>query len=189
MTWDVADLIHRPAQLTKISAKDFDALWTNLAGSDAAKAGQAIWRLTAAPGESVPFLKERLHAAQPADPQRLASLLSELDSDQFAVRDKASRELQKLKDLAEPALRKALEKSPPPEARRRLDKLLAEVEGDIPSGERLRGLRAVEFLEHIATPEARDLLQKLADGAPGARLTREAKAALDRLAKRSTRAP
>jgi hypothetical protein len=37
-------------------------------------------------------------------------------------------------------------------------------------------------LERIGTPEARQLLKRLATGAPGARLTREAKASLERLA-------
>jgi hypothetical protein len=40
-------------------------------------------------------------------------------------------------------------------------------------------------LEEIATRDAQQLLQKLAAGAPDARLTREAKAALERLAARA----
>ena len=44
-----------------------------------------------------------------------------------------------------------------------------------------REFHAVEILESIATPAARDLLAELAKGAPGARLTDEAKASLDRL--------
>ena len=49
--------------------------------------------------------------------------------------------------------------------------------------EQLRALRAVEALEHAGTAKARSLLQDLARGAPEARLTREARAALARLAK------
>ena len=45
-------------------------------------------------------------------------------------------------------------------------------------------LGAIEVLERIATPEARQLLQTLAEGAPGALPTRQAQAALDRLARR-----
>ena len=48
----------------------------------------------------------------------------------------------------------------------------------------LRGLRALHALEQIGTPDAQEQLRKLAGGAPEARLTREAKASLDRLAKR-----
>jgi len=45
----------------------------------------------------------------------------------------------------------------------------------------LQTVRAIEVLGQIATPEARQVLQTLGDGAPGARATREAKAALTRL--------
>ena len=48
---------------------------------------------------------------------------------------------------------------------------------------RLRALRAVEVLEYIGTTEAKKLLMALAQGAAEARLTREAKASLKRLAK------
>ena len=41
----------------------------------------------------------------------------------------------------------------------------------------------VEVLERLATPEARQALQSLAEGAPGALPTRHARAALDRLAR------
>jgi hypothetical protein len=49
---------------------------------------------------------------------------------------------------------------------------------------RLRSLRGVEVLEYIGTPEARELLQSLANGAQDACLSREAKASLERLQKR-----
>jgi hypothetical protein len=42
-------------------------------------------------------------------------------------------------------------------------------------------LRALEVLERIGTAEARRVLREVADGAPAAWQTREAKAALDRL--------
>jgi hypothetical protein len=42
-------------------------------------------------------------------------------------------------------------------------------------------LRAVEALERIGTPEARQVLQALAKGAAGAVLTRAAQGALERL--------
>jgi hypothetical protein len=49
------------------------------------------------------------------------------------------------------------------------------------SRERLRVLRSLEVLERIGSSEARQVIQILAGGAPGAQLTREAKAALRRL--------
>jgi len=43
----------------------------------------------------------------------------------------------------------------------------------------------VEVLEYIATSEAQQILKALAQGAPAARLTEEAKAALARRAKQN----
>jgi hypothetical protein len=112
---------------------------------------------------------------------RIDQWVSELDNQQFNVRDKASQELEKLGERATPSLRKALKRKPSLEARRKLEQLLERLEGFPLSPERLREIRAVEALEHIGSTEARQLLQSLATGVPEARLTREAKASLDRL--------
>jgi hypothetical protein len=50
------------------------------------------------------------------------------------------------------------------------------------SGEWVRAVRAVAVLEQIGTPEARQVLEALARGAPDALLTQDAQAALGRLA-------
>jgi hypothetical protein len=49
------------------------------------------------------------------------------------------------------------------------------------TADRLRDHRAIQALEHIGTPAAKDLLEALAGGAPDARRTEEAKAALRRM--------
>jgi hypothetical protein len=96
--------------------------------------------------------------------------------------------LAKLGYLAEPALKKALEDRPSLEARKRIERLLDKLPTEEPtSGEELRGLRAVELLERLAQPEADKLLQALSEGAAGARLTREARAALERRRSRAGR--
>ncbi len=55
------------------------------------------------------------------------------------------------------------------------------LEGSVPPADQLRVLRAIEALEWIGTPEARELLLKLSKGAAGCRQTQEAKASLARL--------
>jgi hypothetical protein len=55
------------------------------------------------------------------------------------------------------------------------------VTGQPPPPDVLRSLRAVRVLQLIGTADAKDVLQTLAKGAPGDRLTREAEAALKRL--------
>ena len=47
--------------------------------------------------------------------------------------------------------------------------------------------RALRALEQMGSLDARHLLQRLAQGAPEARLTLEAKASLERLSKRAAR--
>jgi WD40 repeat protein len=58
--------------------------------------------------------------------------------------------------------------------------------GDSPEAA-LQNLRAVEVLEHTATSEARELLDTLSRGAAEARLTQEAKAALERMIRKVSR--
>jgi hypothetical protein len=126
----------------------------------------------------VPLLRENLSPA-PAVGAQLARLVAQLDSSNFAERDKASQELEKRLHLAEPVLRQALASNPALEMRRRLEDLLDKAAGWTPT--QLREHRAVAALEYMGTPEARQLLEKLAGGAPGARLTEEARDSLARL--------
>ena len=58
-----------------------------------------------------------------------------------------------------------------------------------PSPEQLRTVRAIEVLEHIGNPEARQLLEALARQPAETRLQQEAKAAAERLAKRFSPLP
>jgi hypothetical protein len=117
----------------------------------------------------------------------ISQWIEDLGSDQFAVRQTASRQLEKLGEHACSAIRTALEGKPSLEARRRLEQLLQGVEGWTP--ERLRSVRALEVLELIGTPEAQHVLTLLAQGASESRLTQEAKASIERLAKRAGNTP
>jgi hypothetical protein len=96
-------------------------------------------------------------------------------------REQAIRELERLGELAEPALRKALEGQPSLEVRRRVEGLLQKLDGPVTLPQHLRSLRAIEVLEHIGTPAAQQVLAQLAKGATAAHLTREAQAAVARL--------
>jgi len=87
-------------------------------------------------------------------------------------------------------LRGQLEKKLPLEVSVRLQRLVDKHDpANIEPG-RLREIRALEILEHLATPEARQVLQELAKGAPTSRRTQDAIAALrrfDRLANSEAR--
>ena len=64
----------------------------------------------------------------------------------------------------------------------RAKNVLEKISGSSPNS--MQRVRAIEALEYIGTPEARNLLLDLSRGAPGARVTREAAASLNRLEKR-----
>jgi hypothetical protein len=178
--WDLApEAWPRNILADKLDGKELDTLWSDLAG-EARKAHRALYSLAAAPTQSLPFLADRLRPAAAVDARRVEKLLADLDSEQFAVRDRAAEELTRMGEQIEPALRRVLEGKPSLEVRGRVQAILDALGGVPPAGT-LRTLRAIRALERVGTPEARRILRTLADGAAGARETREAKAALERL--------
>jgi WD40 repeat protein len=156
------------------------SLWDELASASAEKAHRAVWGMVGHGDQAVAFVRERVQPVVLPTPEALARLVAEVGSGRLAVRERAAAELEKVGELAGPALRVALEKPLPLEVRRRLEKLIAEPV----SANRLRELRAVEVLERLGTVEARQMLRGLAAGTPEVRLTREAREALTRLGKR-----
>ncbi|HEY7315344.1 MAG TPA: sigma-70 family RNA polymerase sigma factor [Gemmataceae bacterium] len=188
LVWDAADFTHRAGPPPKeLTAADLNRLWTELGAADAGKGHAALYALVSGRERTVAFLRERLRSAK-EDVERMRRLIADLDSEQFAVRDAAQRALEQLGSEAEPALRKALETKPSAELRKRVETLLAGPQ-IVRSPEVVRQVRAVQVLEAIGSKEARHHLQALADGAPAARLTREAKMSLHRLTGRTALEP
>ncbi len=181
LIWDISALKAAPPTLAELSSKDVEALWADLLSADGIKAGKSIQVLALASRTSVPFLKGQLKPVVPVEQKVLNRLIADLESDNFPVRSKALEDLEKLGELAVPPLTRVLAGDPPPETRKRAEELLEKLSGSLLSGERLRLVRAVEVLEKAGTPEARQVLEILARGAPGALPTREAQDALTRL--------
>jgi WD40 repeat protein len=167
----------------KLTAKELDAAWSAMAQSDAQASFRAQRDLIAAPADAMAFLRKHLQPAKAdiANAAKIASMIADLDHDDFAKRDSASRALANLGAAAEPALRKAQRASGSLEMRRRIDDLLARLDRRALTSEDLRLMRAVEVLERVATSEGRELLETLARGATGALSTIEAQAALFRM--------
>jgi hypothetical protein len=152
--------------------------WSGLADHDAATAFTLMRSLMAAARQAVALLDKNLPTVPTTEDATIERLVADLDNDQFEVRERASRRLAELGEVARAAMGKA--KEPSAEARWRIKELLDALDGP-PKGERLRLLRSVEVLEEVGTTEAREVLKRLAGGEPKALLTREAKAALQRL--------
>jgi RNA polymerase sigma factor (sigma-70 family) len=187
LIWDVTGLARERPCRGPLCRKELDELWSTLGGADAAKAYQSILTLESCLEQAVPLLAEHLHLS--TVDKKILRLLALLDSDDFTQRERATRELQVLGWAAEPALHRALEGKPSLEVRNRVKELLDGIRKQPLPLEMVRILRGMEVLEQIGTPAARKVLASLALGVPQARLTREAKAALERLTHHSSNIP
>jgi hypothetical protein len=182
LVWDVTKFSPVVRTVT-LSKERIESLWRDL-GGETNKAFSAAAELRSSK-EAVAWLRDHLKPRDGPDPKQIEKWIAALDDEDFDVRKKAAQELSKLGEQAGPALKKAREGKPSPEVGRQIDELLGKLKpGQEPAGEDLRIVRGVELLEQMGTPEARQILEGLAKGPPDARLTREAKAAMDRLAKR-----
>jgi RNA polymerase sigma factor (sigma-70 family) len=183
--WDLTRDEKPPPKDLKLTEKELDALWADLASGEDGKAYAATRLLRADPARSLPFLHDRLkRKVEEPDPKKLAQLIADLDDEEFLKRQGAATALRNLGRLAEPAMREALAAGPSVETRMRLEKLLelVAVEGRALNAEQQRDVRAVRVLEQVGTPDARKRLEALARDASGPWVAQEAKEALQRLA-------
>jgi RNA polymerase sigma factor (sigma-70 family) len=164
----------------RLSERQAETLWTELASDDATVAYRALCTLIIAGDRAVDLLRSRLRPAVASDPGPVDKLVADLDSDRFETRERAASELEKKSRAIEPQLRKALQDSSSAEVRRRIRELLDKLESAALPPSVVREVRAIEALERIGSPEASAVLKKLAAGAVEARVTREATASLQR---------
>jgi WD40 repeat protein len=154
-------------------------LWDALSGDDALEAYRAIWAIADDP-KGPDLLGAKVAPAKPAMVQHIKQWLADLGADKYPVREGATKELETLGRLIEPDLRAVRAKVTNEEVRMRLDALLAKIPRER-SGNEIVSARAVAAMELSGSEAARKLLGEWAAGAPGARLTIDAKAALARL--------
>ena len=140
--------------------REFDRLWDEIGRGDYQVASAAVRELSLGGDRAVAFMRARLKLPQ-AGPERIEKLIADLNSEEYAVRKKATERLALLGPLAEAALRKALAARPSPEARARIEALLKGLSGTFISREAWRVLRTMRVLERIGTPAARKFLQEL----------------------------
>jgi hypothetical protein len=183
LVWDVAAVTDSVAKASTPTAAAIVAAWRNLADDDAKTAWRAVQVLLAAPEQSTSLLRRELRPTAKTDPNQVERLLADLDSDDFSVRDRATRELERCGEQIEPAVRRFLDSKPFAEARRRAEALLDRFRGGSSSPEQLQRLRALEVLERIGTDEAKQLVQALAEGIAEDRVTQDAAATLRRMAR------
>jgi len=183
LVWDVSPISPFKASKPKrVSSAELESCWADLAGEDAHKAGEAIWKLVDTGSQAVELFRSRLHPAPGPPADKMKQWIADLDSNDFERREEATRQLAALQDLAQPALKEVLKGKMSAEQRRRIEPLLQPyflVNGP----DKRQQLRSIQVLERIGTPEAQAVLAELAKGAPEARLTIAAKAAQERLSR------
>jgi WD40 repeat protein len=177
-------VVRLPRQL---SPEELKTHWESLESADSARAYRGILALSDCP-EAVPYLEMRVRPAATALPKamddRIAAHLADLDSEEYAVRERASAALDGVGESIRPRLEEVLKTTKSAEVRWRLKQVLGRLKPERLPLSVVRDLRAIEALEMAATPAARKLLAQLAKGSPHALLTQDAAAALARLEKR-----
>jgi hypothetical protein len=166
-----------------LPAETLAGLWADLASADVRRAYRAVEKLRAAGDRAADFLGERLRGVGPTLRQ-LQRLVDELDSDEFAVREKASAQLRGFGEEARELLEEARAKPASREVQRRAEQLLLQLDTStepVPPPDRLQQMRAVLVLEQAGTLAARRVLAGLARDSVEVHLAREARAALRRL--------
>jgi hypothetical protein len=177
-SWDRTILVWDVFTVPASAPAELAPLWADL-GGEGPTAFSAMRKLLSAGDMAVALMARHIRPAPAVDAKRIAALIADLDSDLFTVREKAFRELARLEEAAETALLNTLKGSPTLETKRRSEALLAKLAR--PSDDRLRTIRAIEVLEHLATPAAKDVLRKLAAGAADASQTKDAGRSLRRI--------
>ena len=182
LTWDLTRPEWRSRSFAhELTDTDLPKHWEKLRGADAEEAHRSKWALAGDPKKSIPFIRDRLRMEPPIAAERIRSWIADLDSRQYAIREQAQANLLIHFDQAERDLRQTLGGSASAELRNRIGRIIGASFGAQPGPDQLREMRAMEILEQIGTPEARDLLRRLAAAEPSTRLSRDAAESLKRL--------
>jgi hypothetical protein len=144
-TWGLANVrveaIDRPRP---VSEKELDNLWNVMADADPAVSHAAGWRLIGAGEEARRFLAGKA-AVHEVDANEIASLMRDLDADEWKDREAATKALARAGIAARPLLMDALENAKSEEMRTRLKFVLEELRKQN-SPQSRRALRALDIL-------------------------------------------
>jgi WD40 repeat protein len=183
--WDLVGTARDKDKLSPLDAEELDEQWKMLGDDNATQAYKAFLMLAARPEQTLAKLKKELHPAPAFDTKAIAGWIADLDSSNFALREKAKVALKQAGEAAWTALKRAIDNPSSLEARDRAKQLLGDPPDPLlPVPERLPLLRELELLERLGTAGARELARELAKGEPDSWFTQEAKAVVQRLGDR-----
>jgi hypothetical protein len=168
----------------ELSEKELAALWDDLASPDGGKA-DAAWRKFGEAGDNaVPFLRQKMRpiAVPAVNLTQIEEWVADLDSPKYPLRERATRELLAVGEMAVVPLQRLLEKNPSGEAKNRATLILKKIEQPVRSPDRLRVLEAIDLLERVRTAKAVALLEEIGRDALIGQIRREAEQAARRAA-------
>lgn len=181
LLWDATGLPYPPAR-RRLGPVEAEAAWRDLSSTSATRGYEAVLQLLGAPADALPLFRTKLHPIPPApDNNELRGLVAALDSSRFVERESAVARLLEAGGPALPILRHDLQRSVSADHRQRTQQLIDAIESPRSLAANLQMSRAVEVLENLKAPDARELLQLMARGRPDAWATRRAKWALSQL--------
>jgi WD40 repeat protein len=179
-------LFRVPPKAFDPAAANFDdapleALWSDLNTDNELRRQVVRKAFRAAPKPAVALVAKKISPISKNLQRHVEKLIANLDDNSFRKRDEAMSEIQGLAHQFSPLLKKRLRQAPAGEVRNRLTFVLETMSAEKLPVVLRTNLRAIAILEELGTKDARAVLDQLAHGADGARLTVEAQAALERL--------
>jgi WD40 repeat protein len=184
LLWDTAGSLVSQLELPKFTEETLSTLWSDLADPTPSKAYRAMGLLAAGEEETFQYLHEQIEGLLiPSKNNRIEQLLKELDHEDSLVRQRATRELRRIRQVAQPLLQKVLQESDSAEVRARLRSILngSDNVSRFNQFDRLRMLRLIQLAEQIDTPLSRSTLELLAAECPVAPIAKEAERVLTNL--------
>ncbi len=180
--WDMTRNLPSRRERRILTESEQTSIASLLRKSDNETAWQVIGRLSDADSATLArVLSTHLKPAAPPDDIEVRRWIADLDNNNFRVRDRAAKALEKLGPLARTPLKQALDKKPSGETVERLERLLRRLADDTPPPSQNFAFRAIEALERNGGKEARTELERIAAGASDAFITVEARNSLERM--------
>lgn len=183
--WEVSQATLGAPTEAPITPERLAQAWEQLTDADARVARQAMYAFSSKPEISLPFLKEQLQK-ELSSPQatQITQLISQLDAEEYMVRERATQTLKQMLALATDALKRELQSTLSAEVRFRIRLILGSAGEAAPrysQAEVYRFKRLIQVFENLDTPAAKELLQTMANNIPSAELQDEARRSLARV--------
>src|SRR5262249_41189870 len=122
LVWDLRSLPRPEVKADPLTS--VDKVWSSLRMQNANEAWRGMWLLSRYPDKTLSLLRKELQPTPIPDAKEVATLLTQVDDDDFQTRQQAEKRLMKMGERVAPALWAALGKKPSVETVRRLKRIL-----------------------------------------------------------------